>query len=191
MKPNILAIANNTAVSSAWNSDDLWYDSTLGGLVELFMGKWGSYEVQYNDMGQPATVEVNGILDEEFAKDTYVEPCKSFKDPQPIVLSELNRLAFYSGAIMPQLINGATTSDPDGYFRSHLDAGLEVNSTIIGQLQGTETVFKTELIWFLAAAVVEGICIALILPTYYGWWQLGRAVSFSPLEIAKVSMFTK
>ena len=39
---------------------------------------------------------------------------------------------------------------------------------------------------FLAAALLELICIGLVLPTYVGWWKLGRSVSFSPLEIAKV-----
>lgn len=67
--------------------------------------------------------------------------------------------------------------------------------------------------FFVAAAVVELLCIALVAPTYWGWWRIGRPVrtlhvtgltygscvivafanllslgqvSFSPLEIAKV-----
>lgn len=39
---------------------------------------------------------------------------------------------------------------------------------------------------YIAAAIVELVCILLVLPTYWGWWKLGRPVSFSPLELAKV-----
>lgn len=33
--------------------------------------------------------------------------------------------------------------------------------------------------------MVEVVCILFVAPTYWGWWKLGRDMSFSPLEIAK------
>lgn len=50
---------------------------------------------------------------------------------------------------------------------------------------GDQNVFQTNYWWFTAAAVLEVMCIACILPTYWGWRRLGRPVSFSPLELAK------
>jgi hypothetical protein len=48
-----------------------------------------------------------------------------------------------------------------------------------------ETVYKTQPQWLAGAfAVIVMACLS-ILPTYWGWWRLGRPVSMSPLEIAK------
>lgn len=38
--------------------------------------------------------------------------------------------------------------------------------------------------WLEAFGLIALACLA-VLPTYWGWWRLGRAVSLSPLEIAK------
>jgi hypothetical protein len=62
---------------------------------------------------------------------------------------------------------------------------LSVHSTATGYVQGDHDVYSTDLLWFLAAAVVELGCILLTIPTYWRYWRIGRSVSFSPLEIAK------
>lgn len=64
---------------------------------------------------------------------------------------------------------------------------MEVKTTTtMGRLTGTESVYHTDYRFFAAAIIVELVCVALVAPTYWNWWKLGRAVSFSPLEIAKV-----
>lgn len=72
------------------------------------------------------------------------------------------------------------------YLESRIDLGLPVHRTVTGYRTGNHAVFHTEYVYFIAAAVVEFLCLACILPTYWGWWKLERDVSFSPLEIAKV-----
>ena len=67
-----------------------------------------------------------------------------------------------------------------------MDPGLSTQKTITGLLEGDHGVYHTNFWYFLAAALVEVICIAFVAPTYYGWWELGRPISFSPLELAKV-----
>jgi hypothetical protein len=66
-----------------------------------------------------------------------------------------------------------------------LDAGLSLTSTITGEKTGDHSIYWTEYGFFVGAAVVEVFCLAVIAPIYWGWWTLGRAVSFSPLELAK------
>lgn len=61
-----------------------------------------------------------------------------------------------------------------------------VNTTTTGYNYGTRSVFHTDYAFFAGAIIVQAVCIVLIAPTYWGWWRLGRSVSFSPLEIAKV-----
>jgi hypothetical protein len=64
-----------------------------------------------------------------------------------------------------------------------------VNRTTSREVQATmtfeETVYKTQPQWLASAFAV--ICLACfsIVPTYWGWWRLGRPVSMSPLEIAR------
>jgi hypothetical protein len=48
-----------------------------------------------------------------------------------------------------------------------------------------ETVYKTQPGWLAAAFAVILLACFSIVPTYWGWWRLGRPVSMSPLEIAK------
>jgi hypothetical protein len=66
-----------------------------------------------------------------------------------------------------------------------MDAGTHMDQTVFGELLGDHSVFSTDYNYFVAAAIVEVCCVAVISVMYWGWWTLGRPVSFSPLEIAK------
>lgn len=68
-----------------------------------------------------------------------------------------------------------------------LDAGLKVKYTITGTTIGEVTVYSSDFNYFAGAAAVELFTILIILYTFFGWWRLGRNVSLSPLETAKVS----
>lgn len=48
-----------------------------------------------------------------------------------------------------------------------------------------ETVYEIQPSWLTGAFVLIVITCLSIMPTYWGWWRLGRPVSMSPLEIAK------
>lgn len=65
------------------------------------------------------------------------------------------------------------------------------HATTTGEVTGVRSVFRTTYAYFAGAVVLELMCICLIAPTYWGWWKLGRSVSFSPLEIAKVGLFAR
>lgn len=67
-----------------------------------------------------------------------------------------------------------------------MDPDLPIHYPTTGYLKGDHNVFQTNYYYFLAAAIVELVCIAFVAPTYWGWWKIGRPVSFSPLEMAKV-----
>lgn len=48
-----------------------------------------------------------------------------------------------------------------------------------------QTVYATHRGWLAGGFVVMVLACLAILPTYWGWWNLGREVSMSPLEIAR------
>ena len=124
----------------------------------------------------------NEVATTEFQQDKSL--CPAFADPLPDMLVSLNKAMLYAGA--------AAAKEDKAYLKAHMDEGMadRVNRTVAGIRLGDQLVFETSFAWFCAAALVELVCIALILPTYWEFWTLGRPVSFSPLEIAKVDAST-
>jgi hypothetical protein len=47
------------------------------------------------------------------------------------------------------------------------------------------TVYFIKMRWYIIAASIQSFAILFAALLYWGWWQLGRHVSFSPIEIAK------
>ena len=158
------------------------HTSTLGGVVELAEYDQSGANFWYDDPHHetPIMQYTLGISTERYrVYGDHDRTCSSFSDPRDDVLRQLNAIMFYAGITAAKVHN--TT-----YLRSRMDPGLHVNATTTGHVQGNHNVYHTNLHWFAVAALVEGICIALILPTYLGWWKLGRPMSFSPIEVAKV-----
>ena len=181
-KPTLVDWANNTAVNTkfAWAGS---FNSTLGGIVAQSYMVWTGAEIYYNNANKSAPPEsyIIGGSPEEFleVENSETAGCPSFRDPIEHVIQSLNTWMFESGAIAAKTHNAS-------YLETLMDPGLHVNTTVNGHVQGNHNVFHTNLYWYLGAATLEAICIALILPTYMGYWRLGRPMSFSPLEIAKV-----
>ena len=180
LDPTIFSLAQNAKVNQAATiPNGTGFEqtpSTLAGIAFMATNRWFSTVEQWEFEGHVQTFVLgdswmNFYLDGE-------QECQTFTDPHNTVLASLNKLMVYAGAY-------AGTRDPSRLVGT-LDPGLEVNSTITGYLVGDQNVFHTEYGFFVAAAIVELVCILLILPTYWGWWKLGRPVSFSPLEMAKV-----
>lgn len=48
-----------------------------------------------------------------------------------------------------------------------------------------ETVYQSHYDWMFGALAVLVVALCSILPTFDGWWHLGRTVSMSPIETAK------
>ena len=180
--PTIIALANNTRVNHEWDQAKQWNPSTLAGIVSYAYLKYSVIVSYFEEHGviQEAAYGTNKF--QQFVDTTALSSkCPGFVDPREYMLRDLNKLMFLAGATVARQSNTS-------YLQSHMDSGLPVKTTIIGSKEGSQNIFHTNLHWFGGAAVVELICIALILPTYFGWWKLGRPVSFSPLETAKVRL---
>ena len=176
--PSIVALANNTAVEP-WDPTIPGHHSTLAGLAYLSWLRWDSFVNYYPAKnGQLQFYQVGGIVTSQFITGGS-EACPSYRDAHKELYSSLNKLAVYIGAL-------AASQDPF-YAQSHLDKGLQINATITGYVHGSHSTYHTDYWFFLAAVLVEVACICLVAPTYWGWWNLGRPTSFSPLEMAKVS----
>ena len=105
--------------------------------------------------------------------------CPGYNDPRMDVIQDLNRLMVYVGMV-------AAAEEESVRLTLKMDPSLTFHTTTDGHIEGQHDVFRAHFEWFAAAAVVEIVCVLLILPTYWRFWTLGRQVSFSPLEMAKV-----
>ena len=182
----IIAVANNTKVDHTWNNITSSYPSTLGGIVTSAQNRFESWVMDFVSQGQVHTAMVGNTPNKFLLVESNTgEKCHSYVDPKDTIVQYLNELMFIVGAVAAQ-------EDPS-YLKSRLDPGVSSNTTniITGHHHGNHNIFQTNLRWFAAAAAVEVFCIALMLPTYFGFWRLGRPVSFSPLEIAKVCFYSQ
>lgn len=112
------------------------------------------------------------------AWDNEVDCAPAWKDPQDKILSSLNQLMFRTGVHAAQTYN-------ETYLKSRLDPGLEITYSVEGSPPNTVNVFKSNFSWFAGAAVMELFTISTIAFTFWGYWRLGRHVSFSPVDLAR------
>lgn len=70
--------------------------------------------------------------------------------------------------------------------RPLLDQGLTSHNTVLGSIVSPVEVFQSNMGYYAGATAVQLLAILAILVTFYGWWDLGRSATLSPLEIAKV-----
>lgn len=97
-------------------------------------------------------------------------------DPTRDVFDMLNNVYFRAGAIS----GFPTTSSTVASNASTPKRQITGYRTDLGG-----TVYFIKMRWYIVAASIQGFAILLTATLYWGWWQLGRHVSFSPIEIAK------
>ncbi|KAK2789929.1 hypothetical protein FQN53_000982 [Emmonsiellopsis sp. PD_33] len=65
------------------------------------------------------------------------------------------------------------------------DNRAKMNKTIVVEQTNTELVFQSRYEYLGGALAVMLAALLTISVTYYGWWQLGRKMSLSPIEMAR------
>lgn len=167
--PQLVAMANNSAVNRTWDPDVAAYRSTLAGIVDLMNVRWGGRISFYKPPGELPSAITDSTAPVVIYRKVGDAACPSYRDPHRDVVSSLNMLMVYLGAF-------ATTS---GFVvRSGLDPGSYHKRTVIdGYPEGLQSVFHTDYWFFFAATLIEVVCVALVAPTYWGWWKIGRPVS--------------
>ena len=158
LRPEFVALANNTAPNRHRDPLSNDYLSTLGGVVNLVFQNYAINYYYYVGGDHPLSATEGRFPVEEFmVRDTITTACPSFRDPSDSIMRSFNKLMVRMGAYAATL--------PLSQIRDKMDPGLVVNSTVTGYLAGTQNVFHTDYRFFIGAAVVELICIALVVPT--------------------------
>ncbi|KAI5270067.1 hypothetical protein E4T47_06516 [Aureobasidium subglaciale] len=94
-----------------------------------------------------------------------------YRDPLNEIVQQINSMMF-TLAVDPWLMNTEN---------NHYTAGIK-NYTAIQY--GTSIHYETHKAYMYGAVASIIVCILCVLPSYYGYWQLGRDVTLGPFEIA-------
>jgi hypothetical protein len=97
-------------------------------------------------------------------------------DPTIEVLRKLNTLSFVTALY----IKGAPTTDKDK--REALGMASQNITTSVTGIVGE---YQTSFAYVCGALAATFITVMLVLPVYWGFWQLGRKVTLGPLEISQ------
>jgi hypothetical protein len=181
--PKIVQLSHNAQLSML---NDVWVPSTLAGISQAAGYEHTSYVglLPPTTSGDTPTLSLQGgkLAFDHFSNWNEwhsLEACApSFTDPRDSAMAYINELMFRTGAYVAAEYN-------ETYLRPLLDDGLEMYHNSTAQPGSMVNVFHTNFAYFAGAAVVEVLCIVVILSTFFGFWRLDRRqMSLSPIEIA-------
>ena len=99
-------------------------------------------------------------------------PAFGFEDPMQDIIHNFNEM----------MLRGAALTGTWDNLTELVDPGVAVNQTVTAHQTSTQNVFRSDLKWFAAAGIVQFITCLLILPMFWGWWQLGNNLTMSPFS---------
>ncbi|KAH8811077.1 hypothetical protein F5884DRAFT_781116 [Xylogone sp. PMI_703] len=104
---------------------------------------------------------------------SYPKPCSSnWTDPTSHILTSLNEMAFRLSLAAAEFPYRNTSVPPAP---QHLT--MQQTSTL--------NIFNSEYRFLFASTLLTLLLIGLIVPTFIGWWELGRNMTLNPIETAK------
>ena len=97
-------------------------------------------------------------------------------DPAMALLRKINTLSFVAGLYLNNAPNLNVTDRPAKNLPSQ---------TILTSVTGIVEEYVTNFDYMAGALVATFVTVLLVLPVYWGFWQLGRKVTLGPLEITQ------
>lgn len=158
--------------------------STVGALTYVLNNLYGSsahlvYENEWDVKidGSQAQSVFFVDNDKEVADRCYYDIDKDGReDPAIALLRKINTLSFVAGLYL----NGAPTTN----VTDRASAGMP-SQTVLTSVTGIVEEYTTNFKYVAGALVATLVTVLLVLPVYWGFWELGRRVTLGPLEITQ------
>ncbi|KAJ9656512.1 hypothetical protein H2201_008525 [Coniosporium apollinis] len=109
----------------------------------------------------------------------------TFCDPTQHILDRMREIAFRTAVAAASTANMAILFGNTSLIDTSLPLIKNWTQTVEYRARETRTVYSISYPYLLCAVVVSLLGVVAVIPLYDGWWELGRPVSFNPLEIAK------
>lgn len=160
--------------------------TTNGGIFRTLSDQYSSrayVTTDSNDTYWSTTTERQFAGQNEWTPDTNnnVTCPYDYVDPMTSIMVGLNTLTFIASDDIYNRKNWTDNymngTEADAYWDNSLSY-VEATQMI------SEVHYRTNYAWMFGALASTLVCIMLILPVYWGFWELGRKVSLNPIEIA-------
>lgn len=155
---------------------------TLGGFAlagtDLFAAN-----VSVRFVGAASLWEVGGM--NTFASQYIIDPSYylncgfRWREPTNDILNALHEVMFRTALKAANAADSAAIVDPQ--FSRIFETNYTLNATQVS----TQNIFSSHFGYLAGALTVMTLGILAVLPTFYGWWDLGRSMTLSPVETAK------
>jgi hypothetical protein len=172
--------------------------TTLGGIAKAAQNMFNSnaFQSQYS-------IQINGSLASQYLDYgsgntsffTTEDACAiNWYDPTSDIVNALNEIMFRTAlgasnvskfSIINESINAEWTNFYEAWPVNVSGSGIPVPQ-ILPMIQTSDiNVFESHYSYLAAALALLILGILVVVPTFHGFWELGRAVSLNPLEVAK------
>ncbi|OQU94425.1 hypothetical protein CLAIMM_00784 [Cladophialophora immunda] len=170
-------IANETA----WRPTSM-ADTRTGGIARALSDRYTSsatLTTTSNDTDFNWYISTTGQLSgtEEW-DDNYGDCPYTYIDPMTEVMMGLNTLTFLAANDLynrPEILDSTMTWDAWAN-----KSGVLTEAT----QRKNEVYYRTKYGWMFGALASTLVCVLLVLPSYWGFWELGRKVTLNPIEVA-------
>ena len=157
--------------------------STIGALAYILNNLYGSsanltYESDWDIAARGASAQSTFFADndkDEISRCWYDIDKSGKDDPAVELLRKINMLSFTAGLYL----KSAPTTDVS----KRAAAGM-ASQTVITSVTGIVEEYRTNFAYVGGALGATLITVLLVLPVYWGFWQIGRKVTLGPLEIS-------
>lgn len=111
---------------------------------------------------------------------TYLGNCQfGWKDPTDDILSALHEIMFRTALKASNAADSVFVQNGQGNHTFHTKQTLQATQTSV------QNVFLSHFGYLGGALAVMTLGVLSVLPTFNGWWHLGRPMTLSPIETAK------
>lgn len=176
---NVVALSNERTVQDI-NS------SAIGGLYLASESLFASNVTWQFEVVTLFTVINLDVFPSQYVKsgDTSDPGCPgniTWNDPTDDILTAFNEMMFRSAIRSAGNVTGGLNLEVPNAANKTFTSQSTVNAT----QSLTHNIFLTNFTYLVGAAAVMTLAILVVIPTFYGFWHLGRSISLDPIEIAK------
>ncbi|KAH0344382.1 hypothetical protein KCU83_g8401, partial [Aureobasidium melanogenum] len=145
--------------------------TVIGGIAEILNRYLAGTSTMHYDRGQFSVTSTGaaGTLPFDPERNTSTGCDFKYRDPLDSAILQINSLMFVLAV------------DPWG---QNNDNNLNLTERFKATQYGTSIHYVTNRRYMWAALAMMMVCILCVLPSYWGYWQLGRDVTLGPFEIA-------
>ena len=97
----------------------------------------------------------------------------------------MREIAFRTSVAAATVSNNNVLFGNDSLVSSGLPLIQNWTQTVSYTGRSTQIVYSISRAYLISSVIVSLLGVVAIAPLYWGWWELGRDVSFNPLEVAK------